>query len=198
MGMQFSDGLKMAPVKMDLNLVLTGLRDASMGKAALTDQQRDDILKIFEKEASERDAKASKERAAKNQKDGIAFLTENKKKEGVKITPSGLQYKVMTEGSGPSPKDDDLVTIHYKGTWIDGTVFDSSYLRKSPLRKLPLKNVIRGWSEGLQLMKVGAKYQLFIPADLGYGVRGADRAVPPNSTLIYEVELLSIDTSASK
>lgn len=122
---------------------------------------------------------------------GLKFLEENGKKEGVKTTPSGLQYVVEKEGEGKSPSPTDEVTVHYTGTLIDGTVFDSSVARGEPAT-FPLNRVIPGWTEGLQLMKEGAKYKFFIPSDLAYGPHGAGNAIPPHSTLIFDVELIKV------
>ena len=130
--------------------------------------------------------------ADSNLEKGEAFLKENATKEGVKTTASGLQYKVLKEGDGKSPKETDTVQVHYKGTLLDGTEFDSSYRRGQPA-EFPLNLVIPGWTDGLQLMKVGAKYQFTIPSKLAYGERGTPGGpIPPNSTLIFEVELLAI------
>lgn len=123
---------------------------------------------------------------------GQAFLAQNAQEPGVMTTASGLQYKVITEGSGARPTATDTVTVHYRGTLIDGTEFDSSYSRGEPI-SFPLNGVIAGWTEGLQLMTVGSKYMLYIPSELGYGAQGAGAAIPPNSTLIFEVELLAIN-----
>lgn len=123
--------------------------------------------------------------------DGEKFLAENAKKPGVKTTASGLQYKAVTEGTGKKPKATDTVEVHYRGTLIDGTEFDSSYKRKQSI-SFPLNRVIAGWTEGLQLMTIGSKYQLFIPYQLGYGAQGAAGAIPPYAALIFEVELLGI------
>ena len=122
---------------------------------------------------------------------GQQFLQENAKKEGVKTTPSGLQYVVLTEGKGKSPKATDTVLVHYKGTLLDGTEFDSSYKRNAPI-SFPLNQVIPGWTEGAQLMKEGAKYRFFIPSNLAYGSRGAGGAIGPDETLIFDVELLKV------
>ena len=127
----------------------------------------------------------------KNQKDGEAFLAANKNKEGVISLPNGMQYKVITMGTGKKPKATDTVTVHYQGTLIDGKEFDSSFKRGEPAT-FPLNQVIKGWTEGLQLMPVGSKFQFFIPSELGYGDRGAGQLIQPNSTLIFEVELLSV------
>jgi FKBP-type peptidyl-prolyl cis-trans isomerase FklB len=133
----------------------------------------------------------AKSRGEKNKKEGEAFLAENQKKEGVKTLPSGLEYKVIQAGTGNSPKLSDEVTVHYRGTLIDGTEFDSSYRRGKP-ENLPVNGVIPGWTEALQLMQVGAKWQLFVPPSLAYGERGAGRDIGPNATLIFEIELISI------
>jgi len=119
------------------------------------------------------------------------FLAENKAKEGVSVTPSGLQYKVLRAGKGRKPGTNDTVEVHYKGSLITGTVFDSSYKRGQSI-SFPLNRVIAGWTEGLQLMKEGAKYELVIPAGLGYGTKGAGSVIPPNATLVFEVELLKV------
>ncbi|WGS85887.1 FKBP-type peptidyl-prolyl cis-trans isomerase [Methylomonas sp. UP202] len=126
---------------------------------------------------------------AENLAAGEAFLAENAKKPGIVTTASGLQYQVVTEGSGAQPGPTDNVTVHYQGTTIDGKEFDSSYKRGAPA-SFPLNRVIPGWTEGLQLMKEGAKYRLFIPAKLAYGERGAGRDIGPNSALIFDVELI--------
>lgn len=126
-----------------------------------------------------------------NKEAGEAFLAENAKKAGIKTTASGLQYEVLNEGSGNTPKASDNVTVHYKGTTISGVEFDSSYGRGEPAT-FPLNRVIAGWTEGLQLMKEGAKYRFYIPSDLAYGERGAGRAIGPNATLIFDVELLKV------
>jgi FKBP-type peptidyl-prolyl cis-trans isomerase len=128
---------------------------------------------------------------AENQKEGDTFLAANGKKPGVKTLPSGLQYTVIKEGTGRQPAATDTVTVHYKGTLINGTEFDSSYKRGQPA-SFPLNQVIKGWTEGVQLMKEGAKYRFFIPPHLAYGQRGAGPTIGPNATLIFEVELLSV------
>ena len=127
-----------------------------------------------------------------NKEEGIKFLQENAKKTGVKTTKSGLQYKVIKEGTGPSPKEADTVKVHYRGRLINGTEFDSSYSRGEPA-VFPLNRVIKGWTEGLQLMKVGGKYELYIPPELAYGDKGAGSTIGPGATLIFEVELLGIE-----
>ncbi len=136
-------------------------------------------------------AQLQQEKANKNVAEGQKFLEENKKKPGVITLPSGLQYQVIKEGDGPTPKATDKVTTHYHGTLIDGTVFDSSVERGQPAT-FPVNGVIQGWVEALQLMKVGSKWRLFVPSNLAYGERGAGESIGPNTTLIFEVELLSI------
>jgi FKBP-type peptidyl-prolyl cis-trans isomerase FklB len=131
-------------------------------------------------------------RAEESREAGIAFLEENKIRENVTTTESGLQYEILTEGSGPIPGENDTVTVHYHGTTIDGTIFDSSVERGEPVN-FPVKGVIMGWQEALQLMPVGSKWKIFIPSELAYGERGAGRDIGPNETLIFEVELLSIE-----
>jgi FKBP-type peptidyl-prolyl cis-trans isomerase len=134
---------------------------------------------------------ASKKEATKNLEAGQAFLEANKAKEGVVTLPSGLQYEILKEGNGPKPKETDTVKCHYHGTTIDGKVFDSSVDRGEP-SEFPVNGVIKGWVEALQLMPVGSKWKLYVPADLAYGERGAGADIGPNSTLIFEVELLDI------
>ena len=179
---------------MEINpdVLLKGLRDGLAGaKSLLTDEQIKETMAAFQKEMMEKQAAAQKELGEKNLAAGEKFLAENKKKEGVKTTASGLQYKVLKEGSGESPKETDTVVTNYRGTLLDGTEFDSSYKRNEPAT-FPVNRVIKGWTEALMLMKPGAKYQLWIPAALGYGERGVGKDIGPNSTLVFEVELLSI------
>jgi FKBP-type peptidyl-prolyl cis-trans isomerase FklB len=191
-GYDIGETFKKQNVELNPDTLFSGLKDALAGKeAALTKEDREKTLQAFQKEMMEKQIAASKEAATKNQAEGEKFLAENKKKDGVKTTTSGLQYKVLKEGSGASPKETDTVVTNYKGTLIDGTEFDSSYKRNEPAT-FPVNRVIKGWTEALQLMKPGAKYQLFIPSSLGYGERGAGQLIGPNATLIFEVELLSI------
>ena len=146
----------------------------------------------FKKDHVARMAAKQNAEGGKNLKEGEAFLDENKKKEGVTTLPSGLQYKVLKSGAGKTPKATDKVTTHYRGTLIDGTVFDSSYDRGEPTT-FPVGGVIRGWTEALQLMKEGDKWQLYVPAQLGYGERGAGGKIGPNTTLLFEIELLKVE-----
>jgi FKBP-type peptidyl-prolyl cis-trans isomerase FklB len=150
-----------------------------------------EAMMTFQRELREKQTKGRDEMGEKNKKEGEEFLAKNKKKEDVKTTPSGLQYKVIKEGDGAMPKPDDTVTVNYEGKLINGTVFDSSYKRGQPAT-FPVKGVIPGWTEALQLMKVGSKYELFIPSNLAYGERGAGGDIGANATLLFTVELLSI------
>jgi FKBP-type peptidyl-prolyl cis-trans isomerase FklB len=191
-GYDIGETFKKQNVELNPDTLFSGLKDALAGKeAALSKEDREKTLQAFQKEMMEKQIAASKEAATKNQAEGEKFLAENKKKDGVKTTASGLQYKVLREGSGAAPKETDTVVTNYKGTLIDGTEFDSSYKRNEPAT-FPVNRVIKGWTEALQLMKPGAKYQLFIPSSLAYGERGAGQLIGPNATLIFEVELLSI------
>jgi FKBP-type peptidyl-prolyl cis-trans isomerase FklB len=190
-GYDIGSTFKKQNVEVNMDVLVTGLKDAMAGKEAIKKEDREKILQDFQKEMQEKQAAASKAAAEKNATEGEKFLAENGKKEGVKTTASGLQYKVLKEGSGDSPKATDTVVTNYKGTLLDGTEFDSSYKRNEPA-SFPVNRVIPGWTEALQLMKPGSKYQLFIPAKLAYGERGAGRDIGPNATLIFEVELLSI------
>ena len=170
------------------DLVAAGLRDAlSGGKTLLTeDEVRTALMGLQQQMAGKQAALAEK-----NKKAGEVFLAENKGKPGVKTLPSGLQYQVLKEGKGQKPKSTDTVKANYRGTLIDGTEFDSS--EPGEPVSFPLGNVIPGWTEALQLMPVGSKWRLFIPSDLAYGARGAGELIGPNSTLIFDVELLGVD-----
>jgi FKBP-type peptidyl-prolyl cis-trans isomerase FklB len=162
------------------------------GPALMTQQEVQEVLSAFQKEFAAKQQQRRLEMAAKNKTDGEAFLAANKKNPGVELLPDGLQYLVLTNGSGPVPTAADTVTVNYRGTLLDGTEFDSSYKRGQPAT-FPVGGVIRGWTEALQKMTVGSKWKLFIPSDLAYGEQG-NRGIPPNSTLIFEVELLDTKT----
>ena len=191
-GYDIGTTFKKQNIELNMDALFAGMKEALAGKdGALSKEDRDKVLETFQKELMEKQVAASKEAATKNLAEGEKFLAENKKKDGVKTTASGLQYKVVKEGNGPMPKETDTVVTNYRGTLIDGTEFDSSYKRNEPA-SFPVNRVIKGWTEALQLMKVGSKYQLFIPSSLAYGERGAGRDIGPNATLIFDVELLSI------
>ncbi len=191
-GINFGSSLKQDGVDVNIEALIAGLRDAFAGAAPqLSAEEQKVTLQAFQQEMM---AKAAEQRTAqggKAKKEGEDFLAANKGKEGVKTLPSGLQYKIITEGAGEQPKSTDQVTVNYKGTLIDGTEFDSSYKRGEPAT-FGVDQVIKGWTEALPLMKTGAKWQLFIPSELAYGERGAGRNIPPHSALVFEVELLGV------
>lgn len=192
-GLEIGSGLKKQKLDVNADLIVAGFRDGISGKKPLlSEAETKEVMARFEEEMEARMAKEADAATEKNKKDSEAFLAANKKKEGVKTLPSGLQYKILTEGKGASPTLDDQVTTHYRGTLIDGTEFDSSYSRKEPA-KFGVGQVIKAWQEALPLMKVGSKWQLFIPSDLAYGERGAGGVIGPNAALIFDIELLSIE-----
>jgi FKBP-type peptidyl-prolyl cis-trans isomerase FklB len=191
-GLDIGRNLKDQSIEVDPTLLARGIQDAiSDGKRLLTEEEVQTVMTAFQQEMQAKAAAKGKEVGDKNLKEGNQFLAENKKKKGIVTLPSGLQYKVITEGKGKKPKATDTVTTQYKGTLIDGTEFDSSYKRGQPA-SFPVSGVIPGWTEALQLMPVGSKWQLFVPPALAYGPRGAGQQIGPNATLIFEVELLSI------
>ena len=178
-------------VDVDTAALMAGVRDGLGGqKPRLSDEEMLAEVKAFREAMMAKQEAKQKELATKNQTEGAAFLAKNAKEPGVVVRESGLQYKVLKEGAGPMPKADSIVSVHYRGTLLDGSEFDSSYERNEPLT-LPVGGVIPGWTEALTLMKEGSKWQLFIPAALAYGEAGAPPAIGPNATLIFEVELLS-------
>lgn len=188
--------LESQDVKLDPKVVLMALNDVAAGRESrLSDEDKQQVIAVFQEnmQAKQQEMLAKQEKefkanAEKNLAEGKAFLEENAKKEGVETTDSGLQYKVITEGSGDTPSADSVVEVDYRGTLIDGTEFDSSYANGEPVQ-FPVNGVIKGWTEALQLMKEGAKWELYIPSDLAYGPGGAGGKIGPNATLIFEVEL---------
>jgi len=197
-GYQLGGDFKRQDLALDPKMLVKGIEDALAEKEPLMtpEQMRTTLVELKKKVIAAQQEKM-KEAAEKNLAEGQAFLEENAKKEGVKALPSGLQYRVITPGKGESPKANDTVTAHYRGTLIDGTEFDSSYNRNQPAT-FRVGQVIEGWKEALQLMKPGSKYELFIPPELAYGERGAGGVIGPNSTLIFEVELLSVQPAEEK
>lgn len=178
-------------VDIDTAALMAGVRDGLGGqKPRLSDDEMLAEVKAFREAMMAKQEAKQKELATKNQTEGAAFLAKNAKEPGVVVRESGLQYKVLKEGAGPMPKADSIVSVHYRGTLLDGSEFDSSYERNEPLT-LPVGGVIPGWTEALTLMKEGSKWQLYIPAALAYGEAGAPPAIGPNATLLFEVELLS-------
>jgi FKBP-type peptidyl-prolyl cis-trans isomerase len=184
--------LKQMGIEIDKQALYQGIEDTLYGrKSLLTPEQALEVKQEFTKRMQEIQMAKLKEISEKNKKEGEDFLNKNKKEKGVITTASGLQYIIMKEGTGPKPKATDVVTVHYKGTFIDGKEFDNSYKRGQPAT-FPLNGVIPGWTEGLQLMKTGTMAKLFVPANLAYGERGAGQAIEPNKTLIFEIELISV------
>ncbi len=192
-GMNLGLNFRQQAIEIDPQLISQGLRDAlAGGKTLMTEDEMSAVLRQFQTELRAKAEERRKLLPEANRKDGEAFLAANKTKPGVVTLPSGLQYKVLTEGSGPKPGLEDTVVCNYRGSLIDGTEFDSSTKHGGPAT-FPVKGVIKGWTEALQLMSVGSKWQLFIPPDLAYGEAGAaGGAIGPNATLVFEVELVSI------
>ena len=191
-GMNMGQGMKKDSLDIDPNTLAQGLKDAmSGGKLLMSDEEAKNVMTAFRSEMMKKQQARAEEAGSANKQAGQQFLAANKTKEGVVTLPSGLQYKIEKEGTGPKPTATDTVAVNYRGTLIDGTEFDSSYKRGQPAT-FPVGQVIKGWTEALQLMPVGSKWQLFIPSDLAYGERSPGGEIGPNSTLIFDVELLSI------
>jgi FKBP-type peptidyl-prolyl cis-trans isomerase len=190
-GVEVARDLKRQGIEVDPDLMAKGLRDALSGqKLLLSEDDLRAIMKGFQEEMRQKQAEAARIAAENNKKAGEAFLAENQKKEGVVTLPSGLQYKILKAGDGKKPTDDDTIQCEFRATLLDGTEFDSSQRAGKPV-SFVLKGAIPGWREALKLMPVGSKWQIFVPPQLAYGERGFG-AIGPNSTLVFEVELLSI------
>lgn len=176
---------------LDKAIIVQGIQDALAETTQLTDEELQAVLKAYDEKMQTLSTEAARVEGEKAQEESKKFFTENGKKEGIKTTDSGLQYEVLASGEGELAKPEDTVTVHYTGKLLDGTVFDSSVERGEPAT-FALNRVIPGWTEGLALMNVGSKYKLYIPSELGYGAQGAGADIPPNATLVFEVELLKI------
>lgn len=197
-GYNIGDNLKQIKDEIDMGILMQALKDSiEKGKARMSAQEMQNTMAHFQQKLRTRQQEQIKAAGGKNKTAGAAFLKENAAKAGVKVTGSGLQYQVLAEGNGPKPKTTDRVKVHYRGTLIDGTEFDSSFARGKPV-VFSLNGVIPGWTEGIQLMKVGGKYKFFIPPELAYKDRGAGRTIGPNATLIFEVELLGIEPPVAR
>jgi FKBP-type peptidyl-prolyl cis-trans isomerase len=195
-GMEIGKNLKRQGIEINPDLLAQGLKATLTGdKTLLTEEEVRATMMAFQQKMQGMRAEKSKKEGEENKGKGEAFLAENKKKEGVQSTSSGLQYKVITKGTGPMPKSDDTVKTHYRGTLIDGTEFDSSYKRGEPAT-FGVTQVIKGWTEALLMMPVGSKWQLFIPSDLAYGPGGRP-GIPPNAALLFDIELIAIEKPAA-
>ena len=197
-GVNIGKSMHKDSVDIDPAIFSRGMKDAlAGGKLLLTDDEMKVALTKLQTELRAKQEQAMQKAGEINKKAGDDFLAQNKTKEGVVALPDGLQYKILKEGTGPKPSATDSVVCNYRGTLLDGTEFDSSYKRGQPAT-FPVSGVIKGWTEAVQLMPVGSKWQLFVPAELAYGNRGAGPDIGPNSTLIFEVELLSIQNKAAQ
>lgn len=194
-GMMLGNNWKQQGLEVNPDIAAQAIKAIQSGSPTLlTPEDAQQTLRAFQQEFQARQQQKRAEQAMKNKAEGDAFLAKNKDNTGVKVLPDGLQYQVITTGSGQVPTPADTVTVHYQGTLLDGTEFDSSYKRGQPAQ-FPVTGVIRGWTEALQLMPVGSKWKLFIPSELAYGEQG-NRNIPPNSTLIFEVELIDTKSPA--
>lgn len=198
MGMNLGIGLHKQGLTLDPALVARGMKDGMTGgKTAMTEDEAHTAIQQFQTEVRQKMQASAQEQGEANHKAGEAFLAANKAKPGVVTLPDGLQYKILKEGDGPKPTASDTVSCNYRGTLISGKEFDSSYKRGQP-SSFPVSGVIKGWTEALQLMPVGSKWELYIPADLAYGNRGAGQDIGPGETLIFEVELLGIQNKSEQ
>jgi FKBP-type peptidyl-prolyl cis-trans isomerase len=196
-GLNIGKSMHKDSVEVDTSILLRGLKDGLAGsKPLLTDDEARAAMVTLQTDLRKKQEEKMLMQGEANKKDGEAFLAENKTKDGVVTLPSGLQYKILKEGTGPKPTATDTVVCNYKGTLLDNTEFDSSYKRGQPAT-FPVGGVIKGWTEALQLMPVGSKWQLFIPSELAYGARGGPGGgIGPNATLVFEVELMSVQPKA--
>jgi FKBP-type peptidyl-prolyl cis-trans isomerase FklB len=194
LGMNIGANLHRQSIEVDPNIVRQGLEDAlAGGKTLLSEDEAHAALTELQNDVRKKQQEKMQQAGEANKKEGDAFLAANKAKDGVVTLPSGLQYKILISGKGPKPSASDSVVCNYRGTLIDGKEFDSSYKRGQPAT-FPVGGVIKGWIEALQLIPVGSKWQLFVPSELAYGDRGTGAEIGPNATLIFEVELLSIQS----
>lgn len=192
-GYQVGLSMKADGVEVDFGRLIDGLQDGiKNNKPRLSQDEMKTLIVSLKKQSRDAQMRKTQEQIVKNGQESEKFLEENKKKEGVKTTKSGLQYLVLTEGKGTSPQADDFVKVHYKGAFIDGKEFDSSYTKGEPI-KVQADGVIKGWSEALPMMKVGSKWRLFVPPDLAYGRSGMGQRIPPNKVLIFDMELLAVE-----
>jgi FKBP-type peptidyl-prolyl cis-trans isomerase FklB len=194
-GMEMGKGVKAQGIEVDPGILSQGFKDAlTDAKPQMSEEELRQVLTAFQQEMRQKQLQAQEAAAAENKSKGDAFLAENAKKDGVVTLPDGLQYKILTAGNGKKPVESDTVLCNYKGTFLDGSEFDSSAQAGKPV-PFEVKNVIPGFKEVLQLMPVGSKWQVFIPSNLAYGDRGAGGVIGPNSTLIFEIEVVSIQAN---
>lgn len=190
-GVDLATNLQNQGIDIEVDSFLLGLEDSLKSNGLkLTNEQMAEALEAFRASLQAKQQAEQKTLAEQNQKEGEAFLEKNKDKSDIKTLDSGLQYRVIEEGKGSHPTEDDTIIAHYKGTLLDGTEFDSSYNRNAPI-EFKLNNVILGWQEALKLMKPGSKWEIFVPANLAYGTRGAGKVIGPNQTLVFEIHLIS-------
>ncbi|MBT3802907.1 MAG: FKBP-type peptidyl-prolyl cis-trans isomerase [Bacteroidetes bacterium] len=195
-GMDIADNFEKQKIAVNPLILAKAMLDFKEKSTVFTAEQKNEVLMVFQQKLQEEQQGKTSGMSEENKKIGAAFLEANKSKEGVKVTPSGLQYKVIRKGEGPSPSATDMVTVHYRGKLLDGTTFDASYDRGEPI-EFGLNQVIPGWTEGVQLMNAGSKYEFYIPSELAYGERGAGEVIPAGATLIFEVELISFKPGGS-
>ena len=196
-GVNWGKMLKRDFSEVDLKVLLGAIKDTMDGKPKLTEDETRQVMTTWQQELRGKQEAKNKEAGEKNKKEGAAFLEANKKKDGVKVTASGLQYKIIKEGTGPKPASSDTVSVHYRGRLLDDTEFDSSFKRNAPA-SFPVTGVIKGWIEALQLMPVGSQWELYIPSELAYGERGTGQNIGPNSVLIFTIDLLEIKAPENK
>jgi FKBP-type peptidyl-prolyl cis-trans isomerase len=192
LGMKIADNVRKDLPDVNVDALTRGIRDALAGAAVLTDIQASRALDVYVTKMKLKQDMRVQDPGRFNKEEGNAFLAKNAKEPGVRTTPSGLQYRIVKQGTGPTPKATDIVAVRYRGTFIDGTEFDTSHGKAAPFR---VDAVIPGWTEALKMMPVGSKWELFIPSDLAYGEAGGGETIGPNATLLFEVELVSIKFS---
>lgn len=192
-GLDIGRNIKAQQLDLDIDILIAGIKDATAGDSALlSDAEIQEVMQKFSEERMAKQNATTSEESAKNKKAGEDFLKANKSRKGVVALPNGLQYEIIKSGKGPKPTSTDKVKVHYVGTLIDGTEFDSSVKRGEPA-VFGVNQVIKGWTDILQIMQVGDKWKVYIPSDLAYGDRGAGQMIPPGATLIFEIELLGIE-----
>jgi len=197
-GYRIGLSMKTDEIEVDLEKVIQGFQDGLKGKKPRLDEEEMKKLITDLTERAQRDRmRKFQEKIVKNAEESQRFLEENIKRDGIRTTESGLQYQVLKEGDGASPEIEDFVTVHYRGTFIDGTEFDSSHAKGEP-QNFKTDSVIKGWTEALQMMKIGSKWNIFVPPDLAYGRRGQGERIPPNKVLVFEIELLSVESKGGE